>query len=246
MKNVILAIQSLLKSAIEQNNSPLEWIKRVYFGDPVLIPLSSLPALTVQPITSEYLMRWSRYDQKKHTVEIRLVYNMKSYFGSEAGSEVAISGGIWANSAITFTSAAHGLIAGDEIEVKNSSPQTFNWTYEIVSATVNAFVVAKVSNPGTYVWSAVFQKMTVEKVFNIEDAIHKIEEADYDHETAEFSVCGVIQNNPELPFVDPDGNPRKASQLAQVRSVNYSFSDVRGFPTFEVTTTVEVTAIGDR
>jgi hypothetical protein len=61
-------------------------VKSVYWGDPVKIPESDLPAFVVMPISSDYTRRGSRYDQKLHTVEIRLVYNMRSY--AQSGSIV--------------------------------------------------------------------------------------------------------------------------------------------------------------
>jgi len=81
MHEPITAIQEILKTAVADDDSPLYWIKKVYYGDPVIIPESSMPALCVVPIDDEYTRRWSRYDQKEHTIEIRLVYNQKSYFG---------------------------------------------------------------------------------------------------------------------------------------------------------------------
>lgn len=81
MYEPITAIQEILKAAVADESSPLNWIKKVYFGDPVIIPESSLPALCVIPKSDEYDRRWSRYDQKEHIIEIRLVYNQKSYFG---------------------------------------------------------------------------------------------------------------------------------------------------------------------
>lgn len=83
MREPLLALQEILKDAIDDNTSPLYWIKKVYFGDPVIIPKSSLPALVVAPVSDEYTRRWSRYDMKTHNIEIRLVYNQKDYFGAE-------------------------------------------------------------------------------------------------------------------------------------------------------------------
>lgn len=66
-----------------------------------------------------------------------------------------------------------------------------------------------------------------------------------DHSTAALSVCGTIQGNTSLPYSD-GGVTRNAAELAQIQSVNYSFSENRGFPTFEVVTTVSARVIGDR
>jgi len=79
----ITAIQEILKAAVANVASPLYWIKKVYFGDPVLIPESSLPAVTISPKSDNYVRRWSRYDQKEHSIEIRLIYNQKDFFGKE-------------------------------------------------------------------------------------------------------------------------------------------------------------------
>lgn len=80
MKNVILAIKELLEASVADSNSPLHNIKKVFFGDPMVIPESDLPAIAIQPVSTDYVMRGSRYDQKQHTVEVRLVYNQKQYF----------------------------------------------------------------------------------------------------------------------------------------------------------------------
>lgn len=81
MQTVVSAIKSLLDASVVTSGSPLSDIKKVFFGDPVVIPENDLPAIAVQPVSTEYEMRGSRYDQKLHTIEIRLVYNAKQYFG---------------------------------------------------------------------------------------------------------------------------------------------------------------------
>jgi hypothetical protein len=58
----------------------LKLIKKVYFGDPIKIPEDDLPAIAIQPISSDYKLRGSRYDEKTHTVEIRLISNKKYFF----------------------------------------------------------------------------------------------------------------------------------------------------------------------
>lgn len=80
MKDIITELQTLYKNAISIPTSPLINIKKVFFWDPVIIPQSSLPAIAIQPLTTEYVHRWSRYDEKLHTIEVRLIYNAKSYF----------------------------------------------------------------------------------------------------------------------------------------------------------------------
>lgn len=79
MQKVLEAIRQIIASAVATNGSPLNGIKSVYFGDPISIPESSQPALIVQPISTEIQKRGSRYDRKLHTVEVRLVDNIKNY-----------------------------------------------------------------------------------------------------------------------------------------------------------------------
>lgn len=117
-------------------------------------------------------MRGSRYDQKEHTIDIRIVYNQKDYFNT-----------------------------GD----------------------VNG----------------------ISKVTIIEDIIKLVEGTDADHSTADLTVCGAIHNNTTLPY-DDGGTTKHAAEIAQVSSVNYSFSNERGFPSFEVSVEVSASIIGNR
>ena len=171
MEKSISAIKQLLENSVSQAGQPLSDIRKVFFGDPVTIPESDLPALAVQPISTDYNMRGSRYDEKIQNVEIRLVYNAKAYFGQSG--------------------------------------------------------------------------LQNDKVFAVEDAMRKVEMSNDDQETAQYTVCGTIQKNPDLPYkVGLD--IQKVCELAQVTSVNYALSTNRGFPTYEVTTTVKIRVIGDR
>jgi hypothetical protein len=79
MQNIIEAVVQLLRSNIEQTSAPLSNVKCVYWGDPVSIPLSNSPALIVHPLVTDYKRRGTRYDEKIHQIEIRLVYNIKQY-----------------------------------------------------------------------------------------------------------------------------------------------------------------------
>ena len=171
MEQSIIAIKQLLATSVSKNTSPLSDIRKVFFGDPMTIPESDLPALAIQPISTDYTMRGSRYDEKLQNIEIRLVYNAKAYFGQSA--------------------------------------------------------------------------LENDKVFAVEDAMKKVEMSNDDHETTAFTVCGTIQKNPTLPYTD-GGNTFNACEIAQVTNVNYALSTNRGFPTYEVTTTVKIRAIGDR
>lgn len=82
MEFAIQSLQELLKNAVLQN-WPLSIIKKVFYGDPVLINESSLPAITISPSSSDYVQAGSRYDEKTHNIEIRIVYNMKSFLNSD-------------------------------------------------------------------------------------------------------------------------------------------------------------------
>lgn len=84
MKKVIYALQQIISGEVERQKSagewPLLWIKRVFFGDPRQIPETNLPAIAIQPMSSEFVMRWSRYDQKNETIEIRIINNEKNFY----------------------------------------------------------------------------------------------------------------------------------------------------------------------
>ncbi|MEE9117844.1 MAG: hypothetical protein V3U02_04515 [Calditrichia bacterium] len=80
MNNCILAIEQIINNAIKAVDSPLKGVKAVYYGDPKIIPQVNFPAITIQPKGTTYAHRGSRYDQKTHNIEIRLVYNAKSFF----------------------------------------------------------------------------------------------------------------------------------------------------------------------
>ena len=80
MKNAITAIQQIFKNVVSNASSPLYGVKKVFFGDPVNIPETDLPALAIQPISTNYNQRGSRYDQKNYSIEIRLIYNQRQYF----------------------------------------------------------------------------------------------------------------------------------------------------------------------
>jgi hypothetical protein len=162
-----------------------------------------------------------------------------------AASKVITSASWW-SAEIAYTVTSHWLEVWSSVIVKDCDPQWYNWTFKVKTVTdANHFVVTRVTNPGAFVsgWTATFA--VSDKVFAVEDAIARVENTNIDHWTAEFTVCGTIQKNPSLPYNDA-GTERRAAELSKVQSVNYSFSENRWFPTFEVTTTIKVIAIGDR
>ena len=80
MDRIIRAIQELLQTATQDRTSPLYKIGKVIYGDPVKIPESSLPVLTISPVQSDYQARGNMLDQKTHRLEIRLIYNARSFY----------------------------------------------------------------------------------------------------------------------------------------------------------------------
>lgn len=75
MNKILNAIQDLIV-----DNKP-SGVKDVIKGDPQKIPESSMPAITIHPVITDYIKRGTRYDEKVHTVQIRLVYNAKEIVG---------------------------------------------------------------------------------------------------------------------------------------------------------------------
>lgn len=75
MDKILNAIQDLLV-----DNKPTG-VKDVIKGDPQKIPESSMPAITIMPVGTDYIKRGTQYDQKVHTVNLRLVYNAKDIVG---------------------------------------------------------------------------------------------------------------------------------------------------------------------
>ena len=181
MNRILEAIKQLLEATVANPSSPLYYdandykngIRAVYFGDPLQIPMSSHPALVVHPIGTTYEKRGSRYDQKVHSVEIRLVDNAANYLA---------------------TTPADGL-----------------------------------------------------KVPSVERFGDMIEKSASDQETSSVSICGLIQNNPNLPYVNAESKEQETAAIdSRVRSVQYVFNSARGYPTFEAIILVEVIAQGDR
>ncbi len=80
MDRIIRALCALLQEQTEVSTSPLYGVMRVIYGDPVKIPESDLPCLTVSPVLTEYQARGNKLDQKLHRLEIRLVYNARAFF----------------------------------------------------------------------------------------------------------------------------------------------------------------------
>lgn len=173
MERVIEALKQLINTSTEVVGSPLADVKTIYWGDPIQIPESNLPAIAIQPVTTQYNKRGSKYDRKTHVVDVVLIDNVKRY-----------------------------------------------------SATTPSDVT---------------------KVTMVEQFIKSTEEVGQDGKTSTNSIVGIVASNPRLPYTDPDdASSQQASIYAEVDTVNYVFNTARGFPTFEVITTVEAWVQGDR
>ena len=80
MEQIMLAIQQLLNNSKLQAWEPLSDIISIFFWDPITIPASNMPCICISPVWTDYDMRWNRYDQKNHSIDIKLVYNAKDHF----------------------------------------------------------------------------------------------------------------------------------------------------------------------
>jgi len=236
MESAIKAVKQLLETAIEQPDSPLADIKRVYFGDPIKIPEKMLPAITVQPVVDEVVLRGSRYDQKNGTIEVRIVFNQSDYYNSEEKGTLTISNAVYSSGEITFTTTTdHELTAGDSIRIYGVDPEDFNGTFFVSSVvdTTNFKVSKTISTPPTYSSGGTLVKSTDDTVQIVQKAIRMAEKDDLtdSQKTADNSVAGVIQRNLCLPLTT-DGVTERTAQLARVESVQYLLDPgVRPFPT---------------
>lgn len=86
------------------------------------------------------------------------------------------------------------------------------------------------------------------KVMSVYTFAQMMEKSDANQKVNALSICGLMQNNQTLPYLDPENSDAAATAArgVAVRSVNYVFNTARGYPTYEAICTVEVTSIGDR
>lgn len=237
MEKVITALKVLLEDAIATPGSALSDIKKVYFWDPQQIPESCQPAITIQPITTEKVDRGPWAIENNFTVEMRLVYNQKQYYGKEQGAVVTPTEAVYdaGFQEIQVEKTAHGLIVWDAI-VLQASPSIFSGTHsvhEIIDA--NIFTVKK-TNAGAELTQTLtgvtYKKVNTENIFAVADAIRKIEWVDPDtFEPLEDTIAWIVMTNPTLR------NSAMALcpvEISRVESVDYWFSTNRWFPTYEV------------
>lgn len=245
MEKVISAIQQLIQWISIDSNSPLFWTKKVFFGDPIKIPESDLPAVTIQPISTNYTKRGSRYDMKEHNIQIRVVYNANTYMGSNLWAKITVDSASRASWETTFNAVWHGLSVWSTVQIDWTN-QSFVWSFKVTQiVNANSFKVAMINNPWAYAWGCTIQSSDETKVFAIQDAIRKTEWLWNNHETSGLSICWVIQKNPYLPLTTW-WQTVNTSENSSVTSVDYTFWTQRWFPTFETVVNVDVTLIGDR
>ena len=83
-----------------------------------------------------------------------------------------ITDAVYSGGDITFTSEAHGLSTGDNVEVTGINPSGFNGTYVITSTTANTFIVtgadpaASYVSGGTWTFEAAATGVRIARLFN--------------------------------------------------------------------------------
>ena len=63
------------------STSILKRVKRVYRGDPIIIPQSSLPAVTIRALQSGITWRGNIMDNRLEKYQIRLVFDIRDFLG---------------------------------------------------------------------------------------------------------------------------------------------------------------------
>jgi hypothetical protein len=76
MKTSITLLRNALKSKLSSR------IKYFYIGDPVLIPESLMPCITISPNRTETDFADSGRDKHSHVIDIALIINAKTYFNA--------------------------------------------------------------------------------------------------------------------------------------------------------------------
>jgi len=121
--------------------------------------------------------------ENNFTVEMRLVYNQKQYYGKEQGSIVTPTTAVYDASfqEIQVDKTAHGLQVGDAI-VLQASPSIFSGTHSVYEVLdLDTFTVKK-TNAGAELTQTLtgvtYKKVNTENIFAVADAIRKIEGVD--------------------------------------------------------------------
>jgi len=84
MEKVIRGIVEILTNARTAaiTGDPIKIVKGIFFWDPILIPISQLPAIVVAPVSDTITARGTQYDQADATIRVKLVQNLKDDLGS--------------------------------------------------------------------------------------------------------------------------------------------------------------------
>lgn len=107
----------------------------------------------MRPKSTEYIPRGNQYDQKKYNIDIVLVYNQSTYFGSYKGTAYTIiDANRSAGTSTLQTSIVHTLVIGQTVTITGVDPAGYNGTYVITGVpNTDEIEVAKTSDPGSYV-----------------------------------------------------------------------------------------------
>lgn len=247
MDKLIEAIKYSLEQSISGTSSPIATVNRVFFGDPKKIKEDLFPVITVMPMNTGYEDAGTEYDRKRSTVQIRLIFNQKNFFNNYIGTSKTITNAVYSASYVTFSVATHGYSAGDSIKIASVVPTAFNCIGEVYDVpTAGSFRIAFSSNPGTWTSGGTATKGTLDKVYMVEKAIQMVENTGNTGDTGQYTICGTIQRNKNMQYVNSSGTTVYACDNIRPTSVEYVMSEDRGYPTFEVIVTCEALILGNR
>jgi hypothetical protein len=75
-------IIEIIKGYIEEYVSKEHKIKQVFFGDPFYIPSSKMPAIVIEPISTDIKYREFDTEQKTHRVRVSIIFDARQFFKS--------------------------------------------------------------------------------------------------------------------------------------------------------------------
>lgn len=239
MEKVITALKVLLENSIKTPGSSLSDIKKVYFWDPQQIPESCQPAITIQPISTEKVDRGPGYIENVFTIEMRLVYNQKQYYGKDQGPIVTPTQAMYdANfQEIQIDKTNHWLSVWDAI-VLQASPSIFSGTHSVYEVLdVNTFTVKK-TNAGAELTQSLsgvtYRTVNTENIFAVQDAIRKVEWVDPNtYEPLDDTIAWIVMKNNTLQYTSWSTTIIPV-EYAKIETVEYGFSTNRWFPTYEI------------
>lgn len=89
METIIRGILEIISNAktAAPALSPIKSIKAMYFGDPIIINASNLPALIVMPISEQVSSRGTQYDQADSVIKIKLIQDLKQGLGTSTPTD---------------------------------------------------------------------------------------------------------------------------------------------------------------